>query len=167
MDVSSKRARETAALIWTTNFGPALFGVAVAFFLAFLPAIVKLVDLVFAQYQPPYPSFVASLEEFLLGALAVAISASLNYFESQYECNLGRACGILAAFTAVSAVISLVGYFIVHYRGQLIFSAEHNGGGVAFAAAIFLVGVVAVSCLTVLQGRRMKDRHMESENDSE
>ena len=144
--------------IWTENLGPALFVLSFAILGAFLPAIVSMIELMFAKNKTGYLSLTDSMEEFFLGTLALCMSASLNYFESHYELNLGKACGVLAGFSTFSGFLALVGYFIVHFIGKDIFNVQYDSGWFALLSMSFVGTSIFASALTIMQGRRMRDK---------
>jgi hypothetical protein len=160
-DMSLRRAVSARRRVFTENLGAELLILAIGVLLAFVPGIVNLVEHHFRHDHSLYLSFAKSLEEFYLGALAVALTAILNYFEWQFldKINLGRACGIAAGFTVLFALLCLIGYFLVHFLGEQYFESTQDGRGVVNSSIAFLVLVTTSSSLTVLQGRRSKDVH--------
>lgn len=143
--------------IWTENFGTVAFALAIGVLVAFLPGFVSFLELHLAQDHSAYRSLTGSLEEFFLGALAVTLSAGLNYFESHYECYLGRAAGGLAALSIMAGILSLTAYFLVHFKGNDIFDPQRDNSYFTRVCFILLPLAIFVSCLSVLQARRMKD----------
>jgi hypothetical protein len=142
--------------IWTSNFGNALFVLIVAVFAAYLPAAV-----VCAEYKIKnlglYAGWLHGSEEIYLGTLAISMSAGLNYYETQFELNLGRICGALAALSVFAAILSLVGYFVAHFLSDEVVDPSHDNGWFGTWTAVLGIFGLMVSSGAILQGRRMKD----------
>lgn len=152
---------ETGAPVIITKFFLTTFAVTfIAYFVAYVPFIVKICEDILQNKQSLLEAFAKNTEELFVAGLAVSLAAFLTYYETDKETLFGNNCRFFAFMNILTVIVCILCFFICHNPANHVEVMIVEEPTIATLAVATNVLTLMFAFLTVLQIRRAKDGYV-------